>query len=141
MTLTQIVKRVDYWQHHKSLRHLGLGHWRFIVKWHDECEVGGKLIEEAVASATPSPFYDDAVLTFSEEAFSTPDFEDDEDRVIVHELLHIAMRDLDEAMEADLKEFLPPPVQDSHEERVRHAKEWYIDALSRVIVSMDRASK
>lgn len=141
MTLKQLVQRIDYWQHHPSLSHLGLAHWRFTVKWHDECEIKGKLVKEAVASADPSLFYSDAVLTFSEDAVNNPDYEGDEDRYIVHELLHVAGRDLDEAIEADLQDFLPPPLLDAHEARVRHAKEGFIDALARAIVSLDRAAK
>lgn len=139
MTLTQIVKRIDYWQHHPSLAHLGLAHWRFTVKWYDASHEGdNKMMSDAVATVNPSTFYTDATITLSEADIASPAYEGDEDRYIVHELLHVAMRDLDEAMEADIEEFFPPPLVDTHEHRVRHAKEGLIDALARVIVSLDR---
>lgn len=146
MTLRQVVKRIDYWQHHPALKHLGLAHWRFTVKWHGDCltTIGGEELPDYIdlaASATTSDFYTDADLTFSEEAMNDPLYEDDEDRYIVHELLHVAMRDLDVALDADLKDYLPPPLLRAHRARLNHEKEAHIDALARCIVAFDRAAK
>lgn len=143
VTLEDVVHRIDYWQHHPSLRHLGLQHYRFQVRWiNDEHDGGDEYAGRVAAGVNVSEFYSDAWLKFDPDEMDSPEWgDDDRDRYIVHELLHVAARNLEEALDSDVEDYFPPPLVGSWKGRVRHAEEGFLDSLARVIVSLDNATQ
>src|SRR4051794_2913717 len=94
MTPRQIRARVNFWL--KRLAPLGISHWDVEVTVEDEIDHR----PHSDATADTSDQYDTVRLTFRSDKVDTatrPAFEIDQ--LILHELLHVAMRDFDEVIE------------------------------------------
>lgn len=136
MTLNQVCKRVDYWRQH--LQSLGVSHWAITVAIVDEPSPGRRNAP-AAASVGIEDLYDTADIQFKAEYVpggpkATPDF----DRYIVHELLHIAMRDWDAAVHS-IDEHLSPATAEQWVDRLEHEEEGIVDRLARAIVTVNEA--
>jgi hypothetical protein len=124
----KLCKRVETWQ--KRLGPLGLGHFRI-----EEVQVSEDAPSGAAANASvhTSSYYDSVAFWFR-----TDHVEDSSeqrlDETIVHEWLHVAMRDLDASLEG-LSDWIPFQTLSLWEERVNHEREGLVDRLARTIVS------
>lgn len=130
----QVAKRVHFWQ--KELASLGIGHWRIeSVSCVDE--VPGS--PGALAAVAPSSSY--ASVTFW---FKNDHVEDSNprelDESIVHEWIHIVMRDLDVAIES-VDDQLSRSVYELWNDRVTHERETLVDMLARDIVARHYAAR
>lgn len=127
MTPATLRKRVAYWQ--KTLKPLGLEHWNLEVDVVEDPSPGAT--RDASAAVSCSTHYDTAWLEFREDWL--PDAPDEEiDKVIIHELLHVAMRDFDH--EADKpEEFLGVVVGEVWQSGMKHAREALVEKLARTL--------
>lgn len=132
ITGIQLAKRVETWQ--KRLGSLGLGHWRFSLVLCDQTP-GGPL---AKASAEVSHAYDTVTFYFTHEFLEDAD-DRDLDECILHEWVHVAMRDLDAAIE-EADDFLSAASLTLWTDRVGHAREGLVDRLSRQIYALYNAT-
>ena len=130
----QLAKRVEFWQ--KQLSGLGVGHWR-IEQVSCVNEVPGA--QGSLAGVFPSGQYASATFWFQNEHIdnSTPR---EVDETIVHEWLHVVMRDLDAALDS-VDEHLAPAVEEMWKSRVTHEREALVDMLARDIVDKYYAAK
>lgn len=119
MTIAELADQVKIWQ--ERLEQLGIKHWRVKVEW-------GGLDENDLAEVKANDFYDSATIHFDKKSF-TKGTKKSRDETIVHELLHVAWRDLDAATQA-IPDFW------NHSDRVRHEKEGLIERLARLIVTI-----
>jgi hypothetical protein len=131
MTLGQLKKRVRYWQH--TLYELGLIHWSIDVEIVDE---PARRYEEspAVASVSSAAHYDTAWMEFSKEWLAESD-ELHIDKTIIHELLHVALRDLEQYLE-EPKDWMPPATFHTWSAAMNHEQEGFIERISRAIAGM-----
>lgn len=127
MTEAQIVKRTEWWM--KRLGHLGITHWRIDVESVDEC-MGA---EGSQAAVTPSGSYDSARIQF-QRSWLKDATQQEADEVIVHELLHIASRDLMAAAHSAVDSG-PMGTRAGNDERIRHEYEGVVERLARTIVN------
>lgn len=123
ITPVQLAERVEAWQ--KRLAPLGVAHWTIEkVILCDETPSG----PNANATVNTSPTYDYCTFWFRadyvEEATA-----DELDNTIIHEWMHVAMRDLDEAIAA-AEDQLSPGFRDAWEDRVGHEREGLVDRLA-----------
>ncbi len=127
-TPVQLAERVEEWQHRLAL--LGVGHFRITsVTIDDETPAG----PHAQASAQMSTSYDNVRMWFKHDYIEVCG-ERDLDETIVHEWLHVAMRDFDSAIDA-VEAWMPKQTYDAFEERVDHEREGVVDRVSRTIVA------
>lgn len=125
----RLAKRIEKWR--DRLIPLGLGHWRI-----DEVSVvdetpGGPA---AGATVTPSHSYDSARFWFTHSFLADAD-DRQLDETIIHEWLHVAMRDFDQAIESG--EFdLASSARDRWSDWVGHEREGLIDKLARQIYAL-----
>lgn len=121
MTPKQLEALVSEWQ-----ARMGLDHWRISVEVSSERE-------DYFAATAPSEQYRTASIKFD------PDFAakrpEEAVQTIVHELLHIAMRDVDSAVEAATAE-LHPAAAGQASKRYTHAVEGFVDALAVAITNL-----
>jgi hypothetical protein len=132
VTLEEFTKRFKRWHKHPLLAHLGVGHF--------ECE--GLLVtdtpfgeESSCASVRIDGLYDSFRVEIRTDWLrgATPE---EADRVAVHELLHVVMRDLDTAY----KQITETAGSTDSEDWYNHEKEGLIDRVARTIVALDNAS-
>lgn len=125
MTAKQLESRLRYWK-----RKLGLHDWEFEIQI--TAHPNGK--DGSDACVHTHNHYESAIIELLDE------FEDWDktktDRVIVHELLHIRMRNLDTAI-SSVYDYLAPAPCNMHHERVEHETEGYVEWLARLIVELD----
>jgi hypothetical protein len=138
MTLNQVCKRVDYWR--SKLQALGISHWSITVSVVDEPQAGRRNAP-AAASVGIEDLYDTADIQFRADmvpagAYSDPDF----DRYIVHEMLHVAMRDWDAAIHS-VDEHLSPATAAQWIDRLEHEEEGVVDRIARAIVAANASAK
>lgn len=122
--------RLQFWQ--KKLSLLGISHFRIdkceIV---DECEGG----YDAAASVSTSGKYDRFTVQFRRDEIET--YSDAEiDEVIIHELLHVAMRDYDTAVEYVDSYELGQATFQAWSKRVLHEREGLVDRLAKQIYAL-----
>lgn len=124
MTEEQVRDRVLMWQ--GRLSHTGVGHF----------EVGVQLTptlpsdkDSARACVDISPYYDWVEFYITPSTTEAPDL----DYVIVHEWLHVAARDLDDATHG-VAETLGTEARRLYLDRLDHESEGFIDRLARAIV-------
>lgn len=130
----KVAKRVEFWQ--RQMASLGLGHWRIeSVSCVDK--VPGA--PGSLAGVFPSSRYASATFWFKNDHIEecTPR---ELDESIVHEWMHIVMRDLDAAIES-IEEQLSASVQDLWSDRILHEREALVDMLARDIVARYYAGK
>lgn len=118
MTQKQVHKLVRDWQ-----RRLGLERWRITLEFSDEPE-------DFHAQVTPSAQYESAAVIFapgygarSDEAVA---------HTVVHELLHVLLRDVDAVVSAATDQ-LHPQAAGQIDKRYAHEIEGFVDALARRI--------
>lgn len=129
--LETLGKRLDYWQ--RVCWPLGIQHWRINLDIVEETHGG----PNAAASVRPADSYDTADLEFRasyiEEA---SDYEID--CTIVHELMHIVMRDIDATVES-VETWMPHATHVDFNERYCHEQEGLIDRAARAIVEAHKS--
>lgn len=123
----KLAKRIEAWQ--KRLEPLGVGHWRI-----DSVTVEESDMATNDASVTPSWRYDSCRFWFRQDYVDNAT-DRDLDETIVHEWLHVAMRDLDSAIESAEEQF-SPAAREVWETRMVHEREAFIEHLARTIVTM-----
>lgn len=108
---------------------LGLSHWQIQVDWSGLTPNG----EQALVH--PADSYDTATLQFHAEFTAwTPAWAE---WVVVHELLHLVMRDQDSTVEAVI-DLLPAKARALAENRYEHEAEGVVDRLAAVLVALYR---
>lgn len=122
MTPKQLGKRVRSWM--DRLRPLGLAHWTVHVRIVDEIDNPA----DAHASCSCSTHYNTMWLEFRQDFIDTAE-EQILDKVIIHELLHAAMRDLDHVAEG-VTEFLGEPHRSVYQDSLTHAGENLVERLA-----------
>lgn len=100
------------------------------VKIVPDGEVQGRQ-SDALAAVLPSSLYDTAWIEFSKSATDLD--ADNLDKIIVHELLHILMRDQDRIIE-HLTEYVGGPLEEHYDTQIRNEQEGVIERLARAIV-------
>lgn len=118
MTPAALEKRVLLWQ--KRLTYLGVGHWRV-----PKVEIVET--DEFKARASIPSSYDYVNFAFDTEFLT--ESPEDIDRVIVHEWIHVAMRDLDEAI-GGAQSWFPEASWHDFDDRVDHERESFVDRLA-----------
>lgn len=122
MTLGQLRTRVAFWQ-----RKLGLQHWTLRVEIVD----GFDDSPDSDARCSAADQYDVANLDFKGAFLDAAEFEEVE-TTIIHELLHVMMRDFDQAIER-VDDQLAKAAADLWHAQVLHEREGVVDRLSKVI--------
>lgn len=116
--LVKYQELVAAWQ-----QRLGLERWKIDVKIAEEPM-------EAFAECNPSSQYEFATITFSPSLDPTQI-----DATVVHELLHILTKDIDQLVE-DARAQLHPQASFQVEKRYDHALESFVDRLAQRIVEI-----
>jgi hypothetical protein len=132
MTMEELKDRVAYWQQ-VVLDPLGLGHWRTEVSIVEEPHGQGG---SSAAAVQQSNAYDTAEIQFAQWAIDQQE-PDELDEIIVHELLHMAFRDLWDAI-VEPEYMFGKPAWSAHYNRLDHEMEGVVDRLSRSIVEAHR---
>lgn len=130
MTHAALEKRVRQWQ--QSMPCLGLAHWRIEIKILEELRDD----RETNASVVCSSHYDTAWMEF-ERSFLNEAEEAQVDQTIVHELVHMAMRDFDNAI-SDVYVSLGQPARAIWMDHVDHAREGLVERLARTLYYTSR---
>lgn len=125
----ELAKRIEAWQ--KRVPELGVSHFRFTLTLDDN--VPGSPHASA-AAVTPSD-YDNVEFHF---AYGFLEDATDEriDEVIVHEWVHVAMRDLDHTLHA-VEKWMPEATYADFEETVDHEREGLVDRLAKLIYRLN----
>lgn len=132
MEIDALKKRVDFWN--VKLMPLGFGHWDIDVQIVDEPD--NEALNGARAAVTNSSFYDSAWMEFKEDWLEDEDTTLDEiDKVIIHEFVHVAMRDFDDAIH-DAQYSLGEPAKSLWQSRVKHEREGFVDRVARSLYLM-----
>lgn len=129
MTQRQLLKRVKFWQ--RTLVDLGLQHWRI-----EDCEIVDETSHgpTAAASVGTSKQYASVWFQFRREFLSEAPPEK-LDETIIHEWLHVFLRDLEEAKDG-AQSWLPDASWTDFEERYDHETEGVVEAMARLIVRL-----
>lgn len=127
---SKLLKRVQFWQ--KELATLGISAWRL-----DELELVES--DDFRAQVCASSHYDLYKLRFDRE-FLEDATEQDLDETIVHELLHVVMRDLDTATDRAIR-YTPGGEDGELHSSIKLAREALVHRLSLQIVSTFYADK
>ena len=128
ITPIQLAKRVEKWQ--RALAYLGVGHVRIDrVTITDDMPQGS----DANAAVWVANHYDRCTFFFRSEYLEEADARS-LDETIVHEWVHVAMRDFDSALEV-VEEWMPPGTFRDWSERVDHEREGFVERLAFLIVS------
>jgi hypothetical protein len=127
-TEDQLLDRVKRWQ--QKLSALGVAHFRVL-----SVEIVDELDEEkAGAAAFISEFYDSVYFEFRKD-----DLEDasdlDIDERIIHEWVHVAMRDLDQAIES-VERWMPDPSREDFKRVVNFEREGLVERLARAMYAL-----
>ncbi len=129
ITAIQLAKRVETWQH--RLGPLGVGHFRIeAVHLTDETPNG----KSANASVWCPRHYDNAEFWFTHDFLEETD-ERGLDETIIHEWLHVAWRDMDEALDR-VEAWMPPHAYVDFEDIVNHEREGLIERAARMIADL-----
>ncbi len=122
MTLAALTRRVTYWQ--KTLKPLGLEHWDIEVEFADPDDT-------TRAHVSCSRHYDSAWMAF-QKSYLQEDTPEMIDLTIIHELCHIAMRDLDHAIRS-AEEFMGAVGKEIWMDEVEHVREGFVERVSRAL--------
>ena len=133
ITEAALGNRVRRWQ--KILAPLGVGHFR-IKKIHLCAETPSG--PDAKATVHAKHDYDSAEFWFTHDYLRECDTHD-LDETIIHEWLHVAMRDLDHALEA-VENWMPTATYEGFQDTVEHECEGFIDRIARLIYALHRTS-
>jgi hypothetical protein len=129
VTQRQLLKRVKFWQ--RTLAELGISHWRI-----EECNIVEEPPTErqSAASCGLSRQYASVWFNFRREFLEEASLTKI-DETIVHEWLHVALRDLDEAKDG-AETWMPAATWTDFEERYTHESEGVVEAFARLIVRL-----
>lgn len=128
MTERQLLKRVKFWQ--RTLVDLGLQHWRI-----EECAIEHEdAMESRAASVGTSKQYASVWFKFRRD-FLDEAPTDKIDETIIHEWLHVYLRDLEEAKDGAETWFTTAAWTD-FEERYEHETEGVVEGMARLIVRL-----
>lgn len=124
----QLAKRVETWQ--ERLKGLGIGHYEIErVSCVDETPGG----PNANATVHTAKHYDVVIFWFKNDYLDEAD-EGSIDRTIIHEWIHVAMRDFDAALEA-VEAWMPERTYEDWEERIDHEREGLVERFARQLYS------
>lgn len=138
ITPIQLAKRCERWS--KTLAELGLAHWRIeTVTLTDDMPTDGDGSGRANACVHVSELYDSYALHFRNEFLENAD-EREVDEAIVHELLHVCMRDLDEAASSAF-DYMSAASRDEWGQRMHAARERMVENQARLIVRLHSGGK
>lgn len=133
ITPIQLAKRVEKWA--KVLAPLGVAHFEFSVVLTDDIPPDG----QGQAAANISSHYD-VVKFYFLNSYIEECTEDQLDQTIVHEWMHVAMRDLDETLQT-VCTWMPPATYTDWEETVTHEREGIVDRLATLVIQLERGRK
>lgn len=129
VTPVQLARRVEKWK--ERLEKLGVAHFRInAVHIVDETPGG----QHAEASVQVSESYDNATFWFTWEFLDDCD-EYALDVTIVHEWMHVAMRDWDRSLEC-VETWMPKATYADFEDRMGHEREKLVERMARTIVGL-----
>lgn len=124
ITPTQLAKRIEKWGNELSA--LGIAHWEITSVTVDaESPVGNT---DAKATVYVHGYYDSCSFFFQEDELARMDARE-LDITIIHEWVHVAMRDHDELVD-DLESWLPANVWQDIQNRFRHEREGLVMRLA-----------
>jgi hypothetical protein len=137
ITPVNLARRVERWQKRLSL--LGVGH--FTIR---QVTVGDKNpwreSDRKVRASVYVPTHYDYCMFF----FDADELEgmsaDELDQTIIHEWLHVAMRDLDASLES-VEEYMSAASHGEWEDRVNHEREGFIDRLAWMLLLFYKGEK
>lgn len=129
MTENQLRRRIESWQAH--LAPLGLDHWRI-----DSVTIESD--DANRASVQVARMYDSCHFHFDPEFLAEAD-DQELDEVIIHEWVHVAMRDWDQAIEA-IEGELSPASKWQWNDRMHHEREGLVDHIARQIYASYNAT-
>jgi len=129
MTVKQLAKRVEAWK--DRLEFLGLGHWRI-----DGVGILDDIpdTENSVACVQTAHLYDNFRMFFRRDYIEESD-EADIDETIIHELIHVAMRNLDRTYET-VEEWMPRHTFADFMVTVGFEREAFVERLARTIYGL-----
>lgn len=140
ITNIQLAKRVEAWG--KRLAPLGVAHWDInYIAVVDAIPVDpGELVSNtAMAAVQCSKDYDQCWWYFTETFLDTCD-EEQLDYVIIHEWMHVAMRDM--AVVSDrVEKWMPPVYYEDHQEALEHETESLVDRVARTMLYLHTGEK
>lgn len=128
ITPIQLAKRIERWG--KTLASLGVAHFEFTVHLVDDVPPDGS----GQAAAWVSNDYDMVRFYFQHEHIEECT-EGQLDQTIVHEWLHIAMRDYDSVTEL-VETWMPEATYTQWEQMLKHEREGIVDRIATVIVQL-----
>lgn len=129
MTENQLQRRVEQWQSRLAL--LGVSQWRIeSVEIVDETPGG----PNADATVCTSSKYDSAYFYFARDFIETAT-PATLDETIIHEWLHVAMRDLDRTLDC-VENWMPEQTHTDFDRTVDRAREALIERLARTIYAL-----
>jgi ribosomal protein S9 len=130
VTRRQFEKRVRWWT--RQLRELGLEHWdlHFEYPQADE-DVQSTSGRDAQATCSVSMHYDTAYIEVAPSTLGLP--QHDIDKIIVHELLHVLMRDLTK-VHNEMRYLIGGQVGQALDTSLEHEVEGVVERLARAIV-------
>jgi hypothetical protein len=128
ITEDQLTKRVEKWR--KRIEPLGIGHFT-ITGLHIVDETPGG--PDAEASAYISHNYDNVRMWFAA-PFLAEATSQQVDETILHELVHIGMRDVDRATDP-VERYMPVATFEDFADRLLHEKEKFVDRVAKTIYS------
>lgn len=131
ITPIQLAKRVEKWG--KTLATLSVAHFEFELSISNEKpdSAGNKYPQ---ASVLIDPQYDKAWFWFYEDYLDCCT-EDQLDQTIIHEWLHVAMRDFDFTMDL-VETWMPEATYDSWEQTVTHEREGLVERLATTLFQL-----
>ncbi len=131
ITPIQLATRVEKWG--KKLAPLGVGHWSIESVCISE-------LEESRATVETSKNYDecwwDFDVTFLKECQAH-----ELDQVIIHEWVHVAMRDLDNLVYDTAERWLPEEAFQDFRENLLHEREGHVDRVSKALTQLHAGQK
>lgn len=128
-----LAKRTERWKH--RLAPLGVSHFEIDSVTITDDVPGA---DRAQAAVQVSRHYDSCRFFFNEE-FIEECTSDELDQTIIHEWLHVAWRDLEEAT-SRVEDWMPPRYYDDFDERITHEMEGLIERLARTIWAARRTN-
>jgi hypothetical protein len=134
VTLAAFKRRVAFWA--ERLKPLGLAHWEIDIEVVDE--PSPSTLYGAKAAVTCSSNYDLVWMEVAEGWLHDSDLEEI-DKVIMHELIHVAMRDLDDSIHR-VTQYLGEPAVSVWKEELRHETEGFVDRIARTLYLTSRSN-
>ena len=126
----KLAKRVEAWR--DRMVYLGIGHFRIdSVSVVDETPGG----PTAGATVIPSHTYDSCRFYFTISFLESIESPRQLDETIIHEWLHVAMRDLDQAIES-AEDDMTGTARETWNSRITHEREGLVDRLARQVYAL-----